>query len=358
MQVALIFGGKSAEHEVSINSARTIYIQLQKLHHTIFLVGISLEGRWYLQDSIHSTIQENRPLSLQPGIGLFENNKKLPIDVAFATTHGYQGEDGNLQGTCLLCNIPLCGCDTASSAIGMHKDLASSIFSQHGIPTVPSVVFSSYELAHLDEKAFNNTIQKLSNTLFIKPENCGSSVGVKALHAPSYETFCEAVYTAATFSERVLVQKLIEPVVEAECAVLRLPDDSLLVTNPGKVIDPANENTGFLSYDHKYGQVDTAHMQIPSTLDPELERQIRVYARTAFEAIKADGFARIDFFVQDKTIYLNEINTIPGMTELSHYPTLMASVGYDLQQVVEILLNHAIARAQKERARIYTPPKP
>ncbi len=357
MQVALLYGGRTPEHEVSISSARTIYKALLDAGYSVLLIGVSLKGAWFLQQEMLPQIQEKQLLSLYPGRGIFLDGKQLPVDVAFTTIHGYQGEDGNLQGTCILCNIPLCGCDTLSSAIGMHKAVSAQLFAAEGIPVVPTWVLDSYQLKSLSPELFTFIKNKLGGDLFIKPENAGSSVGVMALPDAHYHDFTIAVENARRYSERVLIQVLMRDIQEIECAILREEDESLLIAGPGRVIDPAKEREGYLSYAHKYGEIDSAHLLVPSGIDPEVEHQIRVFAKKAFLAIKADGYARIDFFVQKNSIYLNEINTSPGMTEKSHYPVLMQSVGYDLPRVVSTLINHALNRGKEEKGRCYIPPK-
>lgn len=357
MQVALVYGGRSTEHVVSINSAKGVYPELRKSNHTVHLIGISLDGGWYLQKGpIQTEIDTTDPLSLKPGLGIFENEVQLPVEVAFATTHGFGGEDGNLQGLCQLCNIPLCGCDTLSSALGMHKDLAAKLFSDAGIPTVPSVVLDSFELYKPAEELLDKLVDSLGHDLFIKPENSGSSVGVMALKGATIQTLQAALDGAKQYSERVLVQKLIQPMVEIECAALKDAQGQLVIAGPAMVVDAKKESVGFLSYEHKYGQVDTAHLQIPSSLPPEVEQQVRSYAYQAFNAIRGDGYARIDFFHGPQGLFLNEINTSPGMTGTSHYPTLMASIGYSLQTVLDLLIEEVLARKTREKARIYTPP--
>ena len=357
MQVALLYGGRSAEHEVSINSAFTIHQALLQAGYSVHLIAITIKGRWYLQQTLNREFDTTQPLDLRPGLGIYNGEEKLQVGAAFATTHGYQGEDGNLQGACLLCNIPLCGCDTLSSAIGMHKAIASTLFSAKGIPTVPSTTIDCYQMTTLNRDLFQTICAIHGQDLFIKPENAGSSVGVKALINATYHDFLEAVEDAGRYSERVLVQQYMSSIVEVECAILRTEDGTLHVAGPGSVVDPAKEQEGFLSYAHKYGQIDTAHIRVPSGLPPAMENRIREYAHTAFLAMKADGYARVDFFVQGESIYLNEINTSPGMTALSHYPVLMASIGFDLPSVVTSLINHAIQRNREERGRCFTPPK-
>lgn len=358
MTIALVYGGRSTEHEVSIASALTMHKALKQAGYRVLLIAIALDGRWYLQPNlIGKSIATTIPIHAVPGLGLYVQDAKLDIDAVFATTHGYGGEDGNLQGLCMLCRLPLCGCDTVSSALGMHKDLASALFIQAGIPTVPTLLLDKNAVQQVDYAVLlQRTRSTLGPDLFVKPENSGSSVGVSALKDCDTNALQQAVELARRYSERVLIQMLIHPLQEVETAVLETQDQGLVVAGPGLVIDPAKETVGFLSYDHKYGQVDTAHIIIPSGLDDTTETIIKNYARKAFLAIKGDGYARIDFFVSENRIYLNEINTSPGLTDTSHYPALLASVGYDLSSVCKHLVENALLRNEQEKQRIYTPP--
>ena len=358
MTIALVYGGRSTEHEVSIASAVTMHYFLEQAGYRVLLIAISLDGQWYLQPGrVDKTIDTTKTIHAVPGIGFYVQDTKLDIDAVFATTHGYGGEDGNLQGLCMLCRIPLCGCDTVSSALGMHKNLASALFMQEGIPTVPTLLLDKNQLKQVDyEVLLQHARSKFGNDLFVKPENSGSSVGVSVLKDCDVRALQQAVELACRYSERVLVQTFIHPLTEVETAVLATQDQGLVVAGPGLVIDPAKEKVGFLSYEHKYGHLDTAYIKIPSGLERETEEQIRNYARKAFLAIKGDGYARIDFFVSENRIFLNEINTSPGLTDKSHYPALLASVGYDLSAVCKHLVADALQRNEQEKLRIYTPP--
>lgn len=379
MRVGLIYGGRSGEHEVSINSAKGVLPPLRNLGHTILLLAITLEGQWFLQkqDHIADTIDTTFALDIVPGRGLFCAGEPLLLDVAFAVTHGYGGEDGNLQGLCMLANLPLCGCNTLSSAIGMHKDVASRLFSLEGIPTVPSVLLLQGDLAWLEggksvtpswispetvqgtdrwSLALRALQERLGPSLFVKPENSGSSLGVSALPAPDGLLFQEAVLQAKCHSEAVLVQELIEGVSELECAVLDAGAEGLVAAGPALVVDPGKEREHFLSYDHKYGQIDSAYLQLPSSLPPEMDEQIRSYAKRAFRAIRGEGYARVDFFVSEGRIYLNEINTSPGMTGTSHFPLIMRHGGYTMERVLELLIAQALQKKREESTRTYRPP--
>ncbi len=450
MNIALIYGGRSGEHEVSINSAKGVYPPLCNLGHTVYLIAITLEGRWFWQnrrdrkrqDPIHGkgttmqtagntgnsrdlklddsnaatqqmpierAIRTDSPLTIVPGEGIFCGKEKLPLDAAFAVTHGFGGEDGNLQGLCMLANLPLCGCSTLPSAIGMHKDIASRLFALEGIPTVPSQILHSHAVKWMEGEqgtppcwfamqnttfagtgakgkrsdctSSNTTIQppdkplqaqtgierwaeacrilqkKLGPSLFIKPEDSGSSLGVTALRTPDGLSLRQAVLEARRHSGSVLVQTLVGPMDELECAVLETEKGNLIVAGPALVVDPGKQTNHFLSYAYKYTQVDSAYLQLPSLYPEEIEEQIRMYAKQAFRAIGAEGYARIDFFVSGESIYLNEINTSPGMTSKSHYPTLMGHAGYSMEEVLKMLIEGALRRKREETLRTYRPPE-
>ncbi|MBI9094285.1 MAG: D-alanine--D-alanine ligase [Sphaerochaeta sp.] len=381
MNITLLYGGRSGEHEVSINSAKGVYPALIALGHSVYLIAITLEGRWFWQkqEEITTTLETTYPLTVVPGEGLFCEDEPLSLDAAFAVTHGFGGEDGNLQGLCMLANLPLLGCDTLSSAIGMHKDIASRLFSLEGIPTVPSQPLNPQDIQWMEggsgalpswisdhktlgaipdrwSEACLKLQERLGLSLFIKPEASGSSLGVSALRTPTGQTFRQAVLEAKNHSPCVLVQSLIEPMDELECALLETGEAHLFAAGPALVVDPGKRSNHFLSYVYKYSQVDSAYLQLPSSYPEGIEQQIREYAKQAFKAIGGEGYARVDFFVSGSTIYLNEINTSPGMTLKSHFPLLMAYAGYSMEQVLQILIEHALKRKKEENLRTYRPP--
>ncbi|HOE84079.1 MAG TPA: D-alanine--D-alanine ligase [Sphaerochaeta sp.] len=355
MQVALIYGGRSTEHDVSVASAAHIHTAILDGGHTVTLIAITLDGRWYLQEeSVAAKIATDREVTLRPGVGAFVDGQKLPIDVAIAPTHGWGGEDGNLQGLCTLCAIPLVGCDTLSSGVGMYKMVAQELFAAHAIPTVETVLVG--EDAAVDRHLFDRAVERLGPALFIKPESSGSSVGVSALRTADLAAFCEAIRIGRKHSERVLVQTLVTPLIEAECAILEREDGTVVAAGPGRVIDPGAEAVGFLDYHHKYTASGGATMQVPSGLGAEIDEQIRSLATQAFRAIKGNGYARVDFFVSDGKVFLNEINTAPGMTAQSHWPALMKSAGWPLTAALNELFASALRRRERNDGRIYTPP--
>ncbi|HPX28219.1 MAG TPA: D-alanine--D-alanine ligase [Sphaerochaeta sp.] len=339
MNVALIYGGRSAEHEVSINSAKTIEKILKRNHHTLYPIAIDRNGCWFLQKQVQSTIDERIPLWLVPGSGIYAQSGMLPIDAGFPTTHGWGGEDGNLQGLCTLAKIPLAGCDTVSSAIGMHKALAQSIFDRSGIPTIPTITVTTAMTA--TDSLLEEFRRRLGPSLFIKPENAGSSVGITALIDPDRTRLARALQLALAYSERALVQPYYPEVIEVECAVFEDSQEGIIATRPGIIKNPRKET--FLSYNQKYTLQGGAYLQLPSGLSDEIEAEIRSLAVRAFEAIKGSGYARVDFFLVDEKPILNEINTLPGLTTTSHWPKLLQHGGYSIENVVNHLLEQAIS---------------
>lgn len=339
MNVALIYGGRSAEHEVSINSAKTVEAILKRNRHTLHPIAIDRNGRWFLQTRVQGTIEEEIPLRLVPGSGIYARSGRLPIDVAFPTTHGRGGEDGNLQGLCTLAKIPLAGCDTVSSAIGMHKALAQSIFDRVGIPTIPTITVT--EAMPVTDSLLDECRSRFGRSLFIKPENVGSSVGITVLIEADRPSLARALRLALSYSERALVQPYYPEVVEAECAVFEDPEQGIIACGPGVIKNPKKET--FLSYSQKYTLQGGAYLELPSGLSDEVEEEIRFLAVRAFEAIKGSGYARVDFFLIDGRPVLNEINTLPGLTATSHWPKLLHHGGYSIETVIDHLLVRAIA---------------
>jgi D-alanine-D-alanine ligase len=356
MRVALIYGGRSTEHDVSVASAQTIHEALVEGGHEVTTIAITLDGVWYLQPrGVGAQIEESSVVTLHPGVGAFVDNTPLPIDVAIAPTHGWGGEDGKLQGLCELCSIPLAGCDTLSSSVGMYKMVAQHLFAAYGIPTVPTLLVEGG--AVIDEALLDRARRALGPHLFAKAESSGSSVGIAVLRDPSLADLAAAVELGRRYSERVLIQRLVTPLIEAECAILERGDGTLLAAGPGRVVDPGAEAVGFLDYHHKYTQSGGAYMVVPSGLGNAIDEQIRRYAQQAFTAIKGSGYARVDFFVSGGTIYLNEINTAPGMTGQSHWPALIKAAGLTLSQALDELIAGTLKRWDEAQRLVHTPPE-
>lgn len=399
MNIALVYGGRSTEHEVSVNSAKSVFKALVAAGYGIVCIGIAKDGTWHLQDPSQTSDAlpgpvlptERDGVHVKPGDGFWNGHAKLAIDAVLPVTHGTEGEDGRLQGLCDLAHVPCVGCDAPSSTIGMHKEVAKRMFEDVGIPVVPSITLRMEDLAWLAEdddaelprfiagfidraisarplsvtrtELFHKAVKELlGNAIVVKPESGGSSVGVTILpdledvrrndqREEQEDKLLLAVANAAEVCDSVLLETLVTPMDEVECAVLETSDEGLVIGGPGMVCDPRHETAGFLSYEHKYGDDDPATMKIPAPIPMRHAEQIRQYAKLAFKAIGCNGYARVDFFITqdagkatERQIYLNEINTLPGMTLLSHYPCLIASEGYDMPKMLQVVIEEAIER--------------
>lgn len=341
-RIALIYGGASPEHEVSISSAKAVFPIMKELSNHVYLIGITKLGEFFVQNyngklnsefTIKDKIEEINPISIIPAKGFFLNDENLNIDIAFPLTHGYGGEDGKLQGLLDLLKIPYAGCKTTASAICMSKDYASLILQSNNIPTLKSLV--------VDDKKTPPTLESVQNilgkNLFIKSETTGSSVGVTPLINPTEIEYETAIKYSFNYSNRVLIQKLIEDMDEVECAALETKDN-IIIAGPGKVDKP----DALLSYEIKYSPINGAKMNPKAFIEESIKQQIKAYAEKTFRVLGLSGYARIDFFLtKDNQIILNEINTLPGFTATSHYPTLMADFGMDFKETLARILLRA-----------------
>lgn len=340
--VALFYGGASPEHEVSISSAKGVYPLLKNLTKSVYLIGISKNNEFYLQNEndflyeITNTIKENNKLKIIPSKGFSLNDKLLNIDIAFPVTHGCYGEDGRLQGLLSYTNIKTCGCDTIASAICMSKDHCSSILKNHGIKTTDSIVFDIF-----NNYSYQEVIKKFGTKLFIKSETTGSSIGVNAIKTQIDEKkFQEIIKESFKYSNRVLVQPLYEGMEEVECAALE-HNGKIIIGGPGIVVKPGDKK--LLSYNLKYDTLNGATMNTNTNLSEEIERSIKNTAKRIFEILSLKSYARIDFFYfKDKSFLLNEVNTLPGLTTVSHYPLLIQSEGISMEESIALILDGAI----------------
>lgn len=327
-KVVIIFGGNSSEHEVSCKSAKSIVENIDQSLFSYEMVGITKHNKWYqYQDDL--TYLEN---------GTWTERKKDEIihpvhflkqfDVVFPIIHGTNGEDGKLQGMMELFNIPFVGCNTLSSAIGMDKEISKIMFDSIGIPQVPYYVLD--ESFDIDE-----ITQKIEFPMIIKPANGGSSIGIsKAENKSGLE---QAIIEAKKYDHKVIIEKFIH-CRELECAILEI-DQELICSNPGEII-ASNE---FYDYDAKY--VNQASItKIPNDLPIEIINEIKEDSKKIFKRLQCRGYARIDFFYDTKNqkIYINEINTIPGFTAISMYPTLIENEHISYQELITILIKNAI----------------
>ena len=344
INVLVLFGGQSTEHEVSLKSAYNVLGKIDESKYQITKVGITKNGQWFLYDGDNENIKDgswekknNTPAFLSPdaSMGLVVMGEKVEIrrvDVVFPVLHGACGEDGTIQGLCALAKIPCVGPDMISSAVCMDKTATKIMLKDLNIPQADWLTVIDYEFKNPDE-----VIEKIENKfdypVFIKPANAGSSVGIGKSH--NRKDLEEHLANAFKFDSKVLVEEYIEGR-EVECAVLG--NDEPFASVLGEIV-PDKE---FYDYEAKY-QSDSK-LTIPAPISETKSNQIREFAKKAFTKIGLKGMSRIDFFVHKMTgeIYLNEINTIPGFTDISMYPMLMKASGIDGNQLVDKLIEYAI----------------
>jgi len=351
--IAVLFGGVSPEHEVSLVSAGSVINNIPREKYEVLPVGITRQGNWYaflgdlgaLADSSWEQDKENLtpcfPVMID-GKGAFALFKAdgvsyAHIDCVFPALHGKNGEDGTVQGLLQLVNIPCVGCDMASSAICMDKAVSNALADANGIAgaqwlSITKPAFDADPSAFVDACA-----QKLGYPCFVKPANCGSSVGISK--AKSREQLLVACQTAFEHDRKLVVEEFIDGQ-EVETAVMG--NEQPVVSVVGEII-PCNE---FYDYEAKYISGDS-ELIIPARLSQEKRQEVRTAARKAFGAFDCAGMARIDFFVRksDGKVFLNEINTIPGFTSISMYAKLFEADGVPYPEILDRLITCAMEKA-------------
>lgn len=352
LRVAILFGGKSAEHEVSLQSARNVANALDTDKYEAILIGISKAGQWLAPgvSGRYLALASNQPtkapeksrevvMMAPSGGGILTRDSGViegKIDVVFPVLHGPFGEDGTVQGLLKLANVPFVGAGVLGSAVGMDKDVMKRLLRDAGIPVAKFVVVHSYE-----KISFADAKKKLGVPMFIKPANLGSSVGIsKVRHEKEFK---EALTHAFEFDTKVLIEEFIDGR-EVECSVLG--NENPIASVPGELVLKSE----FYSYEAKYLDPDAMVPQIPANLSKALTKKVQETAVAAFKALCCEGMGRVDMFVtKDDRVILNEINTIPGFTNISMYPKMWEASGLSYSKLIDKLIQLAIERHEKER---------
>lgn len=354
IRVGVLFGGKSAEHEISLLSARNVIEAIPKDKYEVVPIGIDKSGQWRLnrdvgflaetRDPRHVRLgAESERVALAPGkeneqlVSLANHHPDHSIDVIFPVLHGPMGEDGTVQGLLRLANIPFVGAGVLGSAVGMDKDVMKRLLDYGGVPVPKFLVYYSLEeaLASIDIIG-----ERLGLPCFVKPANLGSSVGIHKAHDEA--EFNRAVADAFQYDHKIIVEEFIA-CREIECAVLG--NQEPIASIPGEVI-PSHE---FYSYEAKYIDDNGARLEIPARLSPELTTRVQEYAVKAFKILCCEGMARVDCFVRDDQVFINEINTIPGFTRISMYPKLWEASGVSYTELVDRLIQLALERHRRDQ---------
>ncbi|MFS4458421.1 D-alanine--D-alanine ligase family protein [Bdellovibrio sp. HCB2-146] len=343
--IALIFGGKSAEHEVSLRSAKNIADALDKDLFNPILIGISKEGSWYQFPDMNIFTQATKivdsalppnaePVALISRMGkpvLFSLNsqKQVNIDCAFPILHGTMGEDGTIQGLFKMVQVPFVGCGVWSSAAGMDKEIMKRLLNYAGVANAKYVLLTPQNPSNYDE-----VVKKIGTPFFIKPANAGSSVGVHKIKSAADYTV--KLNDAFQFDTKVLAEEFIQGR-ELECSV-KGHNASPKASVPGQVI-PQHE---FYSYEAKYIDDNGAIIEIPAKLTAEEVKKVQAAAEKTYQVMGCDGLTRVDFFLKDNgELYVNEINTIPGFTKISMYPKMWEASGVSYKNLITELITLA-----------------
>ncbi len=344
MNILLLYGGRSGEHEVSCVSAAFVEQNLQAAGFHVVPVYIDHEGQWQLQRRVHKFAVDNEanPCGLsfaqpKPRLGDIE------IDFGFSIVHGTTGEDGALQGLFEMYRLPYAGCGVAASAICMDKFYMREIFSRAGLPQVKYIRLDLTHQAKMDDY-LRDIETSLGYPVFTKPCNMGSSVGVN--RAVDFNSLKKAVTDSFLYDDHILIEQG-KPVREIELAVLgNYPH--YIVSGAGEII-PAHE---FYSYEAKYVDPNGASLVMPAEISPEVLEKLQQLARQAFAAVRGDGFARVDFFIskEDGSIYVNEINTLPGFTPVSMFPMLFAKAGIAGPELLKKIVELGLQRYERRQS--------
>ncbi len=396
-RIGILFGGRSAEHEVALQSAKSIIDAIDKKKYDIVLIGIDKKGKWHLSKQTHFLLNANNPRLIalnksQTSVTLvpwqtqqltnLTNETTKPIDVIFPVLHGTYGEDGTVQGLLKLANIPFVGASVLGSAVGMDKDVAKRLLRDAGLPIAKFLVLkrnnvilaseAPYRLVQGearpespishpresedqilnqampadrqvedDKYSFDDIVKKLSLPFFAKPANAGSSIGVSKVKSES--DFEKAVDDAFSYDNKILLEEFIY-CREIECSVLG--NENPIASLPGEII-PTHE---FYDYDAKYIDENGAALQIPATLPQKKVKEVQALAVKTFQTLCCEGMGRVDFFLDKKNrFFVNEINTIPGFTKISMYPKLWEASGIPYPKLIDRLIRLAIERHERDQ---------
>ena len=349
-RIAILYGGRSAEHEVSCATAAAVLANLSDAHDPI-LIGITREGRWYNQnipspvpEVLDITEEPDALLVVGPGEGILRGGtagmERVDIAVVLPMLHGTHGEDGVVQGLLESAAVSCAGSGVLGSAVGMNKDTARRLWAADGLPAVPWRTLVLNERGGNRGRLWKDVTEAFGTPLFVKPACAGSSVGVSRVNDES--SFSAALDEAWRYGPKIMVEKAVIGR-EIECAVMG--GESPRAFPPGEI--RPSDSHDFYDYDAKYRDPQGALLNVPAQLPEAVLNRVRSLAIRAFRAVEAGGFARVDFLMEDESgeLYLNEINTLPGMTPISLFPRMAAAGGLDFTAMLDRIITEALDSA-------------
>jgi len=354
LRVAILFGGQSAEHEISLISARNIAAAMDRKKYQIIAIGIDKQGRWFIDEGAR-LLREAKPSRVEfrdlskaaavlpgstatPMIRLAPRRVLGRVDVVFPVLHGPFGEDGTVQGLLKLANVPFVGAGVLGSAVGMDKDVMKRLLRDAKIPVPKFLVFERSELGRIN---YATVKRALGLPLFVKPANLGSSVGISKV--ASEREFSGVLREAFRYDNKVLLEEGINGR-EIECSVLG--NEKPIASLPGEIITSHD----FYSYDAKYLDEKGARLIVPARLPKQVVKRIQQLALRTFKVLGCEGMGRVDFFLRGRSeVIVNEINTIPGFTKISMYPKMWQASGISYSRLIDRLIRLALERFHKEK---------
>lgn len=363
LRVGVVFGGRSGEHEISIRSATAVIEAIDRKKYEVIPIAITKEGKWLAPSAAAALLPSDARERLTSEI-VANNSGDVAIlgdpshqgltklsatdqatapqilDVVFPVLHGPYGEDGTLQGLLEMADVPYVGCGVVASACGMDKVAMKMLFAQAGLPLCKYVWFLRSEWQRDQPKVLRRVAREIGFPCFVKPANLGSSVGISK--ATDKASLSKAVELAAEYDRKVIVEELVNAR-ELECAVLG--NDQPQASLPGEYV-VYDEAARFLDYTEKYASTGHVQFVVPAPVSKSLSAKIQRLAMQAFQSIDGAGLARVDFFLtrDTKELLVNEVNTLPGLTEVSGYPKMWAASGLSFPRVLERLIELAFER--------------
>jgi len=354
LRVAILFGGQSAEHEISLISARNIAAAMDKTKYEIVAIAIDKRGRWFIDEGAR-LLRASQPSRVEfrdgskatavlpgstatPMIRLAPRRALGKVDVVFPVLHGPFGEDGTVQGLLKLANLPFVGAGVLGSAVGMDKDVMKRLLRDARIPVPKFLVFERSALGRIN---YASVKRALGLPLFVKPANLGSSVGISKV--TNEKELARALREAIRYDNKALLEESINGR-EIECSVLG--NDTPIASLPGEIITSHD----FYSYDAKYLDEKGARLIVPARLPKTVVKRIQELAIRTFKVLCCEGMGRVDFFLRGRSeVIVNEINTIPGFTTISMYPKMWQASGISYSRLIDRLIRLALARFQREK---------
>lgn len=339
-KVAILYGGRSVEHGVSVNSARNIFENIDKNRFEPLLIGITKSGQWFLTSAVTKDIGQGKALGLildaqSPGFILVSSGDRIKADMIFPVLHGTDGEDGSIQGLIKAMDIPMVGTGVLGSSLSMNKIIAKRLLKDAGLPVTS---FLSYHFSERENIDFKSVKKTLGVPFMVKSASLGSSVGVSKVKNEA--GFAKAVDESFRYDDSILIEEFIEGR-EIECAILG--NDPPEASLPGEIV--INSKYDFYTFDAKYVDPDAVQINVPAELEPKITAKVRDVCEKAYRTLRCEDFARVDLFLTEQgKIYINEINTIPGFTNSSMFPMMWQERGIGFADLISRLLDLAQQR--------------